>query len=151
MPKYVVARSTDVPEGERIIVDINQRSVGIFNVDGNYYAVLNRCPHQGAELCRGAMVSSFRSERPGQLEVDASRKYLACPWHGWEFDLATGQSYFDPMRTRVRPYPVEVERGELVAQDIEQDGETRLVKGPHIAETLPISVEDDYLVITLRR
>lgn len=151
MPKYVVARSSDVPVGGRIIVDINKRSVGIFNVAGNYYAVLNRCPHQGAQLCKGAVVSSFRSERPGQFEVDASRQYLACPWHGWEFDLATGQSYFDPMRTRVRPYPVDVARGERVAQDLEQGDGTQLVKGPYIAETLPISVEDDYLVITLRR
>jgi hypothetical protein len=48
---------------------------------------------------------------------------LRCPWHGWEFDMRNGQSYFDPTRVKVRTYPVVIE-----------DGET-LAKGPYVAET----------------
>ena len=60
---------------------------------------------------------------------------VKCPWHGWEFDIKTGQSWCSPMRVRVRPYPVDVESG----------GE--LVKGPYVAERFNVSVEDDYIVV----
>ena len=148
--KYVVARAGEIPEGGRVIVDAGGRSIGVFHVGGRYYALLNRCPHQGAELCRGDLVGVLESDRPGEYRFDAARKLLVCPWHGWEFDLATGQSYFDPVRTRVRPYPVSVEPGEAVAADAAPDrADAALEKGPFVAETLPIAVEDDYLVVTL--
>ena len=62
---------------------------------------------------------------------------IRCPWHGWEFDIRTGQSYCDPKRFRVRAYPVNVEPGSAV------------VKGPYVAETLAVSVESDYVVVDL--
>jgi 3-phenylpropionate/trans-cinnamate dioxygenase ferredoxin subunit len=143
----------DVPEGGRLIVDVDGRSIGVFRVDGRYYALLNRCPHLGAELCRGEVLGLLESDAPGRYRHDPNRKLLACPWHGWEFDLATGQSYFDPERTRVRPYAVAVEAGDVVARDV-GDGRAALAgdltKGPYMAETFPVSVEDDYLVLTLR-
>jgi 3-phenylpropionate/trans-cinnamate dioxygenase ferredoxin subunit len=151
--KFVVARTDDIPEGERLIVDVNGRSVGIFHVGSEYYALLNRCPHQGAELCKGDVIHMLESDRPGQYRFDLSRPLIACPWHGWEFELATGQSYFDPARTRVRPYRVVVETGaevsdEIAAGEAEPSG---LVKGPYTVETLPVSIEDDYVVVTLSR
>jgi 3-phenylpropionate/trans-cinnamate dioxygenase ferredoxin subunit len=54
-----------------------------------------------------------------------------------EFDIRTGQSYCDPRRFRVRAYPVQVEPGASV------------VKGPYVAETLEVAVENDYVVIDL--
>ena len=52
--KFVVARTSDIPDGGRIIVEINGRSIGVFNVGGEFHALLNRCPHSGAPLCRGS-------------------------------------------------------------------------------------------------
>jgi nitrite reductase/ring-hydroxylating ferredoxin subunit len=140
--RYVVGKVADVPEGGRIIVDVNGRSIGIFNLAGEFFALLNRCPHAGAEMCRGDVVGEVSSERPGDYRFDGSRKFVVCPWHGWEFDLRTGRSYFDPLRTRVRRYEVEVQSGSAVSG-------TDRTPGPYTAETLEISVEDDYLVVDL--
>ncbi len=62
---------------------------------------------------------------------------LRCPWHGWEFDIRTGQSWCDPQRVRARLYPVAVEPG------------AEVVKGPYVAETFPVSVEQDYVVLEM--
>lgn len=140
MRKYVVARREEVPEGGRLIVEVKGHSIGVFCVDGRYYGLLNRCPHQGAELCKGQVLGELSSSGPGDYELDGSRPFVVCPWHGWEFDLETGRSYFDPRRTRVRPYPVEVEQG----ADVEGRRE-----GPYVAGVVDVSVDDDYLVISL--
>ena len=151
--RFAVARVSDLPDGERLIVDLGGRSIGVFNVGGRYYALLNRCPHAGGELCRGELLGLLESDCPGEYRHDPTRKLLACPWHGWEFDLETGRSYFDPVRTRVAPYGVAVEPGDALARRLES-GDSRLAGelalGPYTAETFPISVEDEYLVVTLR-
>jgi nitrite reductase (NADH) small subunit len=112
--RHVVAEVADIPPGERLIVTLDGRSIGVFNVSGRFYAVRNRCPHQGGPLCLGALVGLATAERPGAISYTREGEILRCPWHGWEFDLATGRSVFDPTRTRVKSYPVEVE--ELLAE-----------------------------------
>src|SRR6201992_2172087 len=147
MAKYVVAKVEDVPEGDHIVVDVNGRSVGVYNVGGEFYGLLNHCPHQGGPMCEGLTGGLLESERPGQFTFDYEHKLIACPWHGWEFDIKTGQSYFDPMRTRIRQYPVQVGGGELVAGELADAASgPKLVKGPYTAETISVSVEQDYLV-----
>ena len=157
--RYVVARARDLPEGSSIVVDVGSRSIGVFHEGGAYYALLNRCPHKGAELCRGAVVGSLESPSPGVYEYSRAKPFLQCPWHGWEFDLATGQSYFDPKRMRVRSYAVDVETGGDVSEQIDASevgaghprAETgRRRPGPYVAEVYPVAVEDDYLVVRIR-
>lgn len=80
--------------------------MGVFNVNGSYYALRNRCPHQGAPLCEGSVLDFVESPRPGCFRTDASKKLLRCPWHGWEFELATGRALLDPDDIRVRSYPL---------------------------------------------
>lgn len=150
--KYVVARTADIPPGERRIVEVNGRSIGIFNDDGRFHALLNRCPHQGAELCRGTLHGTLEADAPGAIRYDASRRLLRCPWHGWEFDIETGRSYFDPARTRVRSYRVAVEDGAQVSEEVDRgdvDG-SGLREGPYAAEVFEVSIEDDYVVLWLR-
>jgi nitrite reductase/ring-hydroxylating ferredoxin subunit len=121
--RHVVANVADIPPGERLIVTINGRSIGVFNVDGRFYAVRNSCPHQGGELCLGSLVGLATAARPGEISYTREGEILRCPWHGWEFDLATGRSVFDPTRTRVKSYPVEVEelQAEVYPVEIERD------------------------------
>ena len=83
-----------------------------------------------------SICSTRESGTPGAYAL-AGERVLRCPWHGWEFDIRTGQSYCDPKRFRARAYPVNVEPGAAV------------VKGPYIAETLAVSVESDYVVVDL--
>jgi nitrite reductase/ring-hydroxylating ferredoxin subunit len=168
--RFVVGKAADLAEGGKMAVDVNGRSIAIFNVKGRFYGLLNRCPHRGAELCAGRFLPFVTAERPGEYVYDTDRQLLACPWHGWEFDVTTGQSYFDPVGMRGRPYTVDVERGELVATEVrsgavsmtpgqyaaatagsaDATGPGGRAPGPYQAETVEISVEDDYLVVDLR-
>jgi nitrite reductase/ring-hydroxylating ferredoxin subunit len=161
--RYVVARVQDIPVGARLIVDVAGRSVGIFNVDGEFYAMLNTCPHKGAELCKGDVLEFVASTGPGgELTLDSSMKFLVCPWHGWEYDLRTGESWTKPRRGKARPLGVAVEAGRA-AQPAMESGELVLpddlgsvftslygqrVRGEYQAEVVPLSIEDDYLVVT---
>src|SRR6476469_1946476 len=109
MASHAVAGVGEIPPGGRKIVEIGGRSIGVFNVNGEYFALRNRCPHQGGPLCEGRLAGGVESPRPGEYEYVRDGEILRCPWHGWEFDLKTGQSWFDPAGTRVRTYPVSVE------------------------------------------
>jgi 3-phenylpropionate/trans-cinnamate dioxygenase ferredoxin subunit len=100
----VVASAEEIGPGERKIVDIGGRSIGVFNIGGEYYALRNRCPHQGGPLCAGLQLGALRSARPGEYEYGGTGEIIRCPWHGWEFSIKTGRSWFDPERTRVRSY-----------------------------------------------
>jgi 3-phenylpropionate/trans-cinnamate dioxygenase ferredoxin subunit len=71
--------------------------------------------------------------------VFCAGRHVRCGWHGWEYDLRTGQSSYDPEHDRVRAYEVSVEHGDALA-----DGRR---PGPYVAETVPISIEDDYVVV----
>ena len=108
--KFVVGRADEIPPGGRKIVRVAGRSIGVFNVDGGFHAIRNRCPHQGAALCEGKLWGVLKADVPGSFQYDGSKEILACPWHGWEFSVKTGQSWCDPKRLRVRSYDVSVER-----------------------------------------
>jgi nitrite reductase/ring-hydroxylating ferredoxin subunit len=133
--RYVVADAAEFLEGGRRLVNVAGREIGIFKVGGRFYALRNRCAHQGGPVCEGELLAWLKSERPGDYSFDESRKLLECPWHGWEYDISTGQSWFDPVKTRVRHYPVEIELG------------AGLQPGPYFLETYPVEVEKEYVVI----
>ena len=138
--RHVVCPVDELPPGQRKIVDVGGRSIGVFNVGGEFFALLNRCPHQGGPLCTGNTLGFLRSAGVGEFVYSRPGEVLRCPWHGWEFDVKTGQSWCEPERLRVRSYEVHVEPGEVVAGR---------VKGPYVAETYPVSVEQQYIVIEL--
>jgi 3-phenylpropionate/trans-cinnamate dioxygenase ferredoxin subunit len=133
--RQVVARALDVAPGQCKIVNVNGREIGVFNLNGEYFALANRCPHEGGPLCQGHIIPLIQSDGPGQYRLTRHKEFLRCPWHGWEFEIRTGQSWCDPKSTRARQFEVKVESGET------------LVKGPYVAETFPVSVEEDYLVV----
>jgi nitrite reductase/ring-hydroxylating ferredoxin subunit len=140
MAKHVVATVDEIPPGERKIVEVEGRSIGVFNVDGAFYALRNRCPHQGGPLCNGTIAGFVSATKPGEYRVSRHGRVLRCPWHGWEFDVTTGQSWFDPSKVRVRRYEVTVE-----PEPDEAAG--RMEKGPYVAETYPVSVERQYVLV----
>lgn len=145
MARYIAASVDEVPPGGRKIVELDGRSIGIFNVGGEFFALRNRCPHQGGPLCLGPLEDHVEAATPGEYAYDADRKMVRCPWHAWEFDLRTGQSWFDPERTRVRGYDVRVERGATQADA--QVPSAGLQPGPYTAETFTIFVDRDYVVV----
>jgi 3-phenylpropionate/trans-cinnamate dioxygenase ferredoxin subunit len=98
------------------VVTVDRRSICVFNSDGRYYAVRNVCPHQGARLACGTLGGTMLPSRPQELVFGREGQILRCAWHGWEFDLETGSSMFDPSGVRVRTYPVTVEEGVLMLE-----------------------------------
>src|ERR1700733_12744250 len=75
---------------------INGRGVAVFNLGGSFYGLFGRW-----QLGGGPFVGGISSEGPGNYSYDCGQKLLACPWHGWEFDVESGQSYLDPRRGSV--------------------------------------------------
>jgi 3-phenylpropionate/trans-cinnamate dioxygenase ferredoxin subunit len=109
MARHVVCYADELLPGDRRIVEFEGRSIGVFNVNGAFHAVRNRCPHKGAPLCKGLIKSLVTATQPYEYDVSRDGEILRCPWHGWEFDLLTGKSVFNPHRLRVKSYNVSVE------------------------------------------
>ena len=137
MSKHVVAAVAEIPPGQRKLVTVRGRSIAVFNLGGEFYGLFNRCPHQGGPMCEGILTGLIQSNEPGHYEYSRPGEIIRCPWHGWEFDVRTGQSYCDPRRFRVKAYAAHVEHGAAV------------VKGPYVAETIAVSVESDYVVVDI--
>ena len=176
MARYIVGTVDDIKPGERKIVEIGGRTVGVFNLGGEFFAIRDRCPHQGGSLCSGRQTGVVTSSRPGEYVTSRSNEIIRCPWHGWEFDVRTGQSWFDPRSVRVRRYDVTVEPGSVLINDDEQPvepppaapgttpaevaaaGESTpdaamggMAKGPYTAETYPVIIEQQYVIVDTGR
>ena len=111
--KHIICRAEELPRGERRIVEIDGRSIGVFNVDGEFYALRNVCPHQGANLCAGPIGGTNLPVEGYQYEYGEEGKVLRCARHGWEFDITTGKNFDDPSIS-AKTYPVTVEEGQVV-------------------------------------
>lgn len=105
--QYRVAALAELPPGSRKIVQAAGKSIGLFNVDGVLRAVLNVCPHELAPVCLGRVGGTTLPSAPGEYLWGREGEILACPWHGWEFDLLTGECLTD--RRRLRLYDVQVQ------------------------------------------
>jgi nitrite reductase/ring-hydroxylating ferredoxin subunit len=92
MAKHVIGPVDELPPGSRKFLTIDDRPIAIFNIRGEFFGLLNRCPHQGASLCEGPLIGLARSSDPGEIEYTKLGEIIRCPWHGWEFDVRTGQS-----------------------------------------------------------
>ena len=115
--KRRVARVDDLEEAGRVVVELNGREIAIFEIDGEYRAYLNWCPHQGGPVCEGEltgrMEASFdRETLSTEFEWTAEAETLVCPWHDWEFDIRTGDCFSG--ETDLPSYTVSVEDGDIV-------------------------------------
>lgn len=98
MSEFVrVANTSDIPSGQGRMYEVNGRQVAVFNVAGLFHAIDNVCLHQGGPLAEG--------------ELDGC--IVTCPWHGWTYDVGTGQSPDDP-DTRVRRYDLKLDGGDIL-------------------------------------
>jgi nitrite reductase (NADH) small subunit len=94
-------------------VGVNGREIGIVRWNGAMYAVNNLCTHQSGPVCSGILSGRLIAALPGEMDLDTSTPILACPWHGWEFDLRTGRALHDAQH-RLRIFPVRVENGRVL-------------------------------------
>jgi nitrite reductase/ring-hydroxylating ferredoxin subunit len=132
--RLVVAPVSELPPGERRIVQAESRSIGRFRVGDRFFAIRNRCPHQGGPLCRGHLPDDAVADASGSPRISTNPLRIACPWHGWEYDLETGQSLMGTGLAGVRRYGVALQAGARLRVEI-QAGESELRPGPFVAET----------------
>jgi nitrite reductase/ring-hydroxylating ferredoxin subunit len=135
--RHVVASVDEITPGAHKRVTVAGRDIALFNLGGEFFALGDKCPHESGSLCQGKIIGLAEADEPGKYRLLRDGEFVKCPWHGWEFDIRTGQSWCDPQRTRVRAYETSVEAGE------------QLVKGPYVADTYPVRVEQNYIVIDL--
>lgn len=115
-----VGSVAEIPPGERKIVELDGQSIGIFNVAGEYTAILNVCPHEFAPVCLGRVGGTTLTSVPGEWKWGREGEILSCPWHGWEFELLTGKALFGK-RPRLRLFPIKVEEGQVFVSLIGSD------------------------------
>ena len=130
--RCVVGRLSEFPPGTRKIVTVGGRSIGVFNIGGQFFALRNQCPHQGAPLCRGRVKGTTIPGKPYEYVYGRDQEIIQCPWHGWEFEITTGRTFFNPHRMRVKTYEVTVE----------PDGE-----GDVTLETFEVTTEGEFVIL----
>jgi nitrite reductase/ring-hydroxylating ferredoxin subunit len=114
LKRRFVCSVDELPPGGMKLVDVGKFGVGVYNVRGALYAIVNYCSHEGAPLCLGLIGGTNASapDQPDRLRRVRDGQIVRCPWHNWEFDVTTGQNVADPRR-RVRTYEVDVSDGEV--------------------------------------
>jgi nitrite reductase/ring-hydroxylating ferredoxin subunit len=137
--RHTVCPVEELPPGETVIVEVDGFSVGVFNVDGEFHALKNDCPHQRAPLCEGRLTGTTTADGAGEYEWERPGEIIRCPWHGWEFDVTTGESIFNPHEVKAKGYEADVETEEVAC-----DGcETELEGEEPPVETFDVETEED--------
>lgn len=105
---HFACNAEDVPSDAARIVRVKNRSVGIFKLPDGFHALLNICPHRGAPLCEGPVCGTTQSTDEREFVYGRAGELVRCAWHGWEFDIRTGQSLVDP-KMSAKKLPVTVD------------------------------------------
>ncbi|WP_284645055.1 Rieske (2Fe-2S) protein [Paenibacillus silviterrae] len=110
MTRHYIGTNDQFTVGEPKLVQINGSKIGVYRLsDDRFHAILNYCPHQGAELCKGPVTSWIKSSKPGDFQYEKEGEIVRCPWHGWEFDIPSGCMVVD-RKIRTLTYDVTVEK-----------------------------------------
>lgn len=118
MERYPVAGVAELSDGEHKIVEVKGIQFGLYRIRGQYYAWRNVCPHAGAPVCIGKVCGTRLPSLVYEYEYGRDNEILRCPWHGWEFDLLTGEHLVDP-KTRLRHGKLEFGSPVSVSENLE--------------------------------
>jgi len=115
MAEQFVAKAAEFKDGDRRIVFVKQHEIGVFRANGQFYAYSNYCLHQGGPACEGLTIAKVEERiQPDKtsrgLYFSDTEMNFVCPWHGYEYDLKTGECVAD-RKLRLRKYEV-VQKGE---------------------------------------
>ena len=114
MAEWLVGKASDIKEGDRKVVTAGKREIGVFHKGGAFYAYSNTCLHQGGPACEGMMINNvidvIDKDRTYHGQTYGDEMHFVCPWHGWEYDLKTGEMVGD-RKQKLRKYEV-LKRGD---------------------------------------
>jgi nitrite reductase/ring-hydroxylating ferredoxin subunit len=83
-----------VPTDRFYLATVAGKAIGLIRIDDEVQAVLSYCPHQGAEICRGSVTGTTVKDHVGTFTYGLEGKVIRCPWHGWEFNITTGEGIY---------------------------------------------------------
>ena len=108
--RYPIANVDELSEdGSHVLQEIEGIEIAVYRIDGEYFAIANYCVHQGGPLCEGELRGKYGIGEDGwEWTFDSLEKNAVCPWHGWKFDVTTGENLDDDQYI-VPTYDVEVE------------------------------------------
>lgn len=112
-----VGAAAEFEDGDRRLVRYGVSAIAVFRIGGDFVSYENLCPHQGGPVCEGRFFPRIEAKytpdgrATGEMH-DTSKPHLVCPWHGWEFDLRTGE-FAGNRAIRLRRYEVRVEEGQV--------------------------------------
>jgi len=118
MAEILVGEVDDFDQDTRVIVEWGtNHEVGVLRVGDEFFAYSNRCLHQGGPVCEGIVIGKVNVNLDNEKRAlgrtfSTTELHIVCPWHGWEFDLETGQCASEPS-LRLRKFPVKVDDGRV--------------------------------------
>lgn len=117
MPEMIVAKTSDFPDPGRKVFEVGGTEVGVFKLGGEFYAWENKCPHLEGPACQGRLIPETTEALNADLtsrgrEFSKTEMNIACPWHGFEFNIRTGRH---PTNSAIRLRPVPLR---IVGEDI---------------------------------
>ena len=109
MAEHVIGTIDEFPPGSHRVVSVGRARIGIFNLDGELYALPNICPHQFGPVCEGHVTGILLSDREHDWNHywGLQGRVVSCPWHGIEFDITTGCALVNP-NLKMRQYSVAI-------------------------------------------
>lgn len=122
MAQVIVGNAAEIKSGEKkIVVPFRGKAgIAVFNVGGKFYALRNICPHKLGPLCTGRITGRAVAEHPPSvlnngLAYESEGQILRCPWHQWEFEIATGRCLVDS-EIHAKTYQVIVKKGKIIVE-----------------------------------
>ncbi|RNB79046.1 Rieske (2Fe-2S) protein [Brevibacillus nitrificans] len=112
--RIVACSAQELQDGDRQLLEVDGVDIALLNVAGSYYAFRNKCPHQGVSMIYGAVCGTQLPSNPQEYIYGRHNELIACPLHGWEFDMKTGKSLFAPDQVSIKAYEIAEEAGEIV-------------------------------------
>jgi len=117
MAEIYIGAESDFAERDRKVVAQGELEIGVFLIDGAFYAYENRCAHQGGPVCQGRILNRVEEvladDKTSQgLKWAEEDIHIVCPWHGYEFNLKTGH-HPGSSKVRLRPFEVKLRDGDV--------------------------------------
>jgi nitrite reductase/ring-hydroxylating ferredoxin subunit len=117
MSEIHIGSEDEFADRDRKVIAEGDLEIGVFYIDGEFYAYENRCTHQGGPVCQGRILNRVEEVLADDKTSSGMRWsdtdiHLVCPWHGYEFNIKTGRHPGDK-NARMRPFDVKIKDGEV--------------------------------------
>lgn len=117
MAEQFVGKASEFKDGDRQIIRLGEEEIGIFKHDGAFHAYSNYCLHQGGPACEGLTIAGveekLRDDKTSLgLYFSETDMHFVCPWHGYEYDIKTGECVAN-RQLKLKRYEV-VQKGDEV-------------------------------------